>query len=149
MTVSKFEYTTFTLGEYPTIASKYRKVKEDLAQANKGWSKDKALVSMLTSVKSDLEANNTSELLDISDEHAEREYWIQRLANRAAVELLALGKVSPDLMFKITCLDPNDLVECIRKCTVLSSQLNHEVQAAERTVQTGDVVPIDQMENDS
>ena len=46
-------------------------------------------------------------------------------------------------------LDANDLVECIRKCTVLSSQLNHEVQNAERTVQTGDVVPIDQMENDS
>jgi hypothetical protein len=52
-------------------------------------------------------------------------------------------------MFKISCLDANDLVECIRKCTVLSSQLNHEVQNAERTVQTGDVVPIDQMENDS
>ena len=46
MTVSKFEYNTFTLGEYPGVNFKYKKVCDDLAEANKGWRKDAKLIAI-------------------------------------------------------------------------------------------------------
>ena len=145
MTVSKFEYNTFTLGEYPGVNFKYKKVCDDLAEANKGWRKDAKLIAMLTEVKQELESHYDSKKLNTINKQDEINFWVEKLSRKAAVELLELGKISPELMFKITCLDADDLVECVRKTTVLSSQLNHEVQNAEQTVQQGDVVPIDQM----
>jgi hypothetical protein len=48
-------------------------------------------------------------------------------------------------MFKISCLPVADLIECVRKTTILTSQLNSLVQQAEKSVQDTDVVPLDQM----
>lgn len=146
MSVSKFEYTTFTLGAYPSVAAKYKKVLDDLVEANlPTFKKDKEFIKMLELVKQDLEKNNKKEELAFQDEHSEIQYWIGRLSKQASIELISNAKVSPDTMFKISCLPTVDLVECVRKTTILTSQLNALVQQAEKSVQDTDVVPLERM----
>ena len=143
---TKFEYNTFVLGAHPSVAAKYKKVLDDLKDANSPtFGKDKNHIQMLESVKKDLEKNNKTEDLQFQDEHAEIQYWINRLSKQASIELVSGGKVSSDTMFRISCLPTVDLVECVRKTTILTSQLNSLVQQAEKSVQDTDVVPLERM----
>jgi hypothetical protein len=140
--MTKFEYSTFVLGRYPTAASKYRKVNEDLAaESNKMFGKDKVLVSILKNIKTEFESMYEKDELSIDDDLQEKEYWIKKLAKQGAVELLSQGKVSSETMFKVSCLDNNSFEECIKETTKLSTHLNHVVQQAEKTVKPADIVP--------
>lgn len=145
--MTKFEYSTFVLGNYPTVASKYRKINEDLSVANKKtFGKDKSLINMLTAIKADFENKHDTKSLTIDDDAQERDYWIKKLAKQGAVELLSQGKVSTDTMFKVSCLDNASFEECIRETTKLSTHLNHIVQQAEKTVKPDDIVPEELMQ---
>ena len=147
MSKSKYEYTRFDLGHFPTTASKYRKINDDIAAASaSGWKKDKAHIAMLQSVKADFEAKHSASELKISNEAQEQEYWVMRLAKEAAVQLLAVGKVDADTMFKMSCLDDESFKNCVRESTKLSSYLNHIVKEAERTVKPEDIVPEELMQ---
>ena len=140
--MTKFEYSTFVLGGYPTVASKYRKVNEDLVvESNKMFGKDKTLITILKSIKSEFESMYEKDELSIDDDLQEKEYWIKKLAKQSAVELLSQGKVSSETMFKVSCLDNNSFEECIKETTKLSTHLNHVVQQAEKTVKPSDIVP--------
>ena len=140
--MTKYEYSTFVLGGYPTVASKYRKVNEDLsAESSKTFGKDKTLITILNSIKSEFESMFEQDELSIDDDLQEKEYWIKKLAKQSAVELLAQGKVSTETMFKVSCLDNNSFEECIKETTKLSTHLNHVVQQAEKTVKPSDIVP--------
>jgi hypothetical protein len=74
-------------------------------------------------------------------EQKEKEYWIKRLAKHGAVQLLAQGKVSADIMFKMASLPNNDYVECVKETTKLSSYMNDVTQKAEKEVMPADIVP--------
>lgn len=146
MTVTKYEYVTFTLGEYPTVASKYKKIVQDLETQKKmfWFKKDKQFIEMLTTIKKEYDASYPIEEL-IMDAKKETEYWIKKLAKQGAVELLAQGKVSAATMSKIASLEYNEFVECVRETTKMSSFMNEIAKKAEREIQPQDIVPTDYM----
>lgn len=140
--MTKFEYSTFVLGSYPTVASKYRKIIEDLSNAkSKTFNKDKNLIEVLSSIKKEFESMYEKDELTFEDDLQEKEYWIKKLAKQGAVELLSQGKVSTETMFKVSCLDNASFEECIKETTKLSTHLNHIVQQAEKTIKPADIVP--------
>jgi histone H3/H4 len=145
--MSKFEYTTFVMGRCSTPAAKYTKVNEDLEDANAVpfWRKNRAHIKMLNEVKSGLELEYSTTDLQFSNSIEQIEYFVERLAKRSAIELLSTGKVSSETMEDMTCLGSDYFSDCVRKATVIASQLNNEVQAAEKTVQQDDVVPKNMM----
>lgn len=144
MSTTKLEYTMFALGEYPTVASKYRKICEDLNMHNSlsyfSRKAEKSTIAYLTELKAEYESIYSADELEMT-EQKEKEYWIKRLAKRGAVELLAQGKVSADVMFKMASLSNNDYVECVKETTKLSSYMNHVTQQAEKEVAPSDIVP--------
>ena len=143
MSTTKFEYTTFDLSEYTTVASKYRKICEDLNTLEHVFFKNKeqkANISLLTELKLEYESSNPADEL-VMTEQKEKEYWIKRLAKHGAVQLLAQGKVSADIMFKMASLSSFDYEECVKETTKLSSYMNDITQKAEKEVMPDDIVP--------
>jgi|TARA_B110000503_G_scaffold37177_1_gene60829 hypothetical protein len=145
--MSEFEYNTFVLGRCISPASKYSKVNNDITEANSVpfWRKNKARITMLTAVKTKLEIQHSSTELKFADDTEQVKYYVERLAKRSAIELLSTGKVSADTMEDMTCLGNDYFIDCVRKATIIASQLNAEVQKAEKSVQQDDVVPLNMM----
>ena len=145
--MSKFEYTTFVLGRCLSPAAKYAKVNSDINQEkNKPfWRRDKSKIKMLKSVEQSLVKQYNKSDLTFADEVSELKYYVERLAKRSAIELLATGKVSTETMEDMTCLGNQYFIDCVRQATIISSQLNNEVQSAEKSVQHDDVVPLHMM----
>ena len=141
--MTKYEYSTFVLGTFPTVASKYRKLSDDLqAEKKKGlFKRDNAICKYLKQLKSEYDNRYESNELSMDDELQEKDYWIHKLAKQGAVELLSVGKVSVDTMSKVSCLDNVSFVECVKQTTKLSSYLNNTVQQAEKAVLPEDIVP--------
>lgn len=147
MSTTKFEYTTFGLSEYTTVASKYRKICEDFDKINSVFLKSKEQkdnIRVLTELKAEYQSLYSADELEMT-EQKEKEYWVKRLAKRGAVELLAQGKVSADVMFKMASLSNDDYVECVKETTKLSSYMNHVTQQAEKEVVPSDIVPTELM----
>lgn len=143
MSTTKFEYTTFTLANYPTIASKYRKICEDLVDTSRPFLKNndqKAKINILKELKADYESLHPEDEL-IMTEQKEKEYWVKRLAKHGAVQLLSQGKVSADIMFKMASLSSSDYEACVKETTKLSSYMNDITQKAEKEVMPADIVP--------
>lgn len=140
----------FALGEYPTVASKYRKICEDLRMYRSlsyfSRKAEKPTIAYLTELKAEYESLHSADELEMT-EQKEKEYWIKRLAKRGAIELLAQGKVSADVMFKMASLSNSDYVECVKETTKLSSYMNHVTQQAEKEVSPSDIVPNELMPN--
>jgi hypothetical protein len=143
MSTTKFEYTTFGLSEYTTVASKYRKICEDLNTIKSIFLKSKEQkdnIRILKELKADYELSYSADEL-IMTEQKEKEYWIKRLAKHGAVQLLAQGKVSAEIMFKMASLSSLDYEECVKETTKLSSYMNDITQKAEKEVMPADIVP--------
>ena len=143
MSITKFEYTTFGLSEYPTVVSKYRKICEDLNTIKSVFLKSKEqkdCIRILKELKAEYESSYPADEL-VMTEQKEKEYWIKRLAKHGAVQLLAQGKVSAEIMFKIASMSSNDYEECVKEITKLSSYMNDVTQKAEKEVMPADIVP--------
>lgn len=143
MSTTKFEYTTFGLSEYTTVASKYRKICEDLNTINSVFLKSKEQkdnIRILKELKAEYESSYPADEL-VMTEQKEKEYWIKRLAKHGAVQLLAQGKVSAEIMFKMASLSSLDYEECVKETTKLSSYMNDVTQQAEKEVMPNDIVP--------
>lgn len=143
MSTTKFEYTTFGLSEYTTVASKYRKICEDLNTLKSVFLKSKEQkdnIRILKELKADYELSYSVDEL-VMTEQKEKEYWIKRLAKHGAVQLLAQGKVSAEIMFKMASLSSLDYEECVKETTKLSSYMNDVTQKAEKEVMPNDIVP--------
>lgn len=145
--MTKFEYVQFTLGRLPTPAGKYAQVQEDIREENrKGfWNKDRQKLAMLKQVKHELEMNNTDTELSFSSEDEEKAYWAKRLAKQGAIELLTIGKLDPETLMRVSCLNDQYFVDCVRDTTVIATELNMVVQDAEKSVKPADIVPPDMM----
>ncbi len=146
MSLSKFEYTTFTLSNYPTVASKYKKICEDLTLENKRsfFNKNKSLIQLLGDLKSEYESSYPKDELTMTDSK-EIEYWIKRLAKEGAVELVSQGKVTASTMGRISSLPRKHFEECVAEVTKVASYLNHVSKEAERSVTSEDIIPDDFM----
>jgi hypothetical protein len=143
---TKFEYTTFTLANYPTVASKYKKICEDLTLENSRsfFNKNKSLIQLLGDLKSEYESSYPKEEL-VMTEAKEIEYWIKRLAKEGAVELVSQGKVTSMTMGRISSLPRRHFEECVSEVTKIASYLNHVSKEAERSVTSEDIIPDDLM----
>jgi len=143
MSTTKFSYTTFALSEYTTVASKYRKICEDLNTIKSVFLKSKEQkdnIRILKELKAEYESIHPADEL-VMTEQKEKEYWIKRLAKHGAVQLLAQGKVSAEIMFKMASLSSLDYEECVKETTKLSSYMNDVTQKAEKEVMPADIVP--------
>jgi hypothetical protein len=143
MSTTKFSYTTFALSEYTTVASKYRKICEDLNTIKSVFLKSKEqkdCIRILKELKAEYESSYPADEL-VMTEQKEKEYWIKRLAKHGAVQLLAQGKVSAEIMFKMASLSSLDYEECVKETTKLSSYMNDVTQKAEKEVMPADIVP--------
>ena len=143
MSTTKFEYTTFGLSEYTTVASKYRKICEDLNTIKSVFLKSKEqkdCIRILKELKAEYESSYPADEL-VMTEQKEKEYWIKRLAKHGAVQLLAQGKVSAEIMFKMASLSSLDYEDCVKETTKLSSYMNDITQKAEKEVMPADIVP--------
>jgi hypothetical protein len=143
---TKFEYITFVLSSYPTVASKYRKICEDLTLENSRsfFNKNKSLIQLLGNLKSEYESSYPKEEL-VMTEDKEIEYWIKRLAKEGAVELVSQGKVTASTMGRISSLPRKHFEECVAEVTKVASYLNHVSKEAERSVTSEDIIPDDFM----
>jgi len=146
--MTKFEYITFVLGRCSSTAAKYAKVNQDLEDANAVpfWRKNRARIKMLETVKSKLESEYSASELKFTSDVDQLKYYVERLAKRSAVELLSTGKVTAETMEDMTCLGNDYFIDCVRRSTIIASQLNHEVQEAEQSIKHEDVVPLSMME---
>jgi len=143
---TKFEYITFVLSSYPTVASKYRKICEDLKieSSMSYFGRDKTRIKLLTDLKTEYESSYPVDELAMT-ESKESEYWIKRLAKEGAVELIAQGRVTSETMFKISSLPRKQFEECVAEVTKIASYLNHVTKEAEKVVTPDDIVPDDLM----
>lgn len=139
---TKFEYTTFALASYPTVASKYKKICEDLTLENSRsfFNKNKSLIQLLGNLKSEYESSYPKEELTMTEDK-EIEYWIKRLAKEGAVELVSQGKVTSLTMGRISSLPRRHFEECVSEVTKIASYLNHVSKEAERSVTSEDIIP--------
>lgn len=142
-TFTYFEYTTFVLAEYPHPLAQYRKITSDLKLAKRWFRGNKANALVLETVLAEWKDQYDLETLE-ADLTAEKEYWIDRLAKRSAVELLSTGKVSTETMYKMASFAEADFVECVKKATLLADRLNKTTQSAEQAVNLN-TVPADMM----
>jgi hypothetical protein len=143
---TKFEYNSFTLSNYPTVASKYKKICDDLTLENKRsfFNKNKSLIQLLNDLKLEYESSYPTDEL-IMTETKEIEYWVKRLAREGAVELVSQGKVTASTMGRISSLPRKHFEECVAEVTKVASYLNHVSKEAERSVTSEDVIPDDFM----
>jgi hypothetical protein len=139
---TKFEYTTFTLSNYPTVASKYKKICEDLTLENNRsfFNKNKNLIQLLNNLKSEYESSYPDDELTMT-ESKEIEYWVKKLAKEGAVELVSQGKVTALTMGRISSLPRKHFEECVSEVTKIASYLNHVSKEAERSVTSEDIIP--------
>lgn len=143
---TRFEYITFTLANYPTVASKYKKICEDLEVETKRsiFNKNKPLIKLLSDLKSEYKSSYPVDELTMT-ESKEIEYWVKRLAKEGAVELISQGKVTANTMGKLSSLPRKHFEECVAEVTKIASYLNHVSKEAERSVTSEDIIPDDLM----
>ena len=93
---TRFEIETFMLGAHPTVERQALELQKELMHARQHQSPD---LSILEAVATDFEAKNGSlDSLSANVESTEEEYWTQRLAKLAAIDILTIGKVQPEHM---------------------------------------------------
>ena len=76
-----------------------------------------------------------------STEAQEEDYWVELLAKRSAVELITNGRVGYDTMNNMTCLSNSAFTSCVKRASIIASQLNDAVQTAEKSVESEDLDP--------
>jgi len=64
-------------------------------------------------------------------ESTEEEYWTQRLARLAAIDILTIGKVQPEHMNYMASLSDDAFASSVKSATMLAKSLNDSVQEIE------------------
>ena len=131
---TRFEIETFLLGSHPTAARKAQALTIDLEAAKQSGHPDQAV---LQAVYDDfIKTNDVAKLL-ANIEDSEEEYWIQRLAKLAAVDILTIGKVQPEHMNYIVALSDTAFAACVKSTATLAKTLNEEFKTVEAELDAG------------
>ena len=126
---TRFEIETFMLGAHPTVERQALELQKELMHARQHQSPD---LSILEAVATDFEAKNGSlDSLSANVESTEEEYWTQRLAKLAAIDILTIGKVQPEHMNYMASLSDDAFSSCVKSATTLAKSLNDSVQEIE------------------
>jgi len=130
---TRFEIETFVLGAHPTPARKAQVLTQELMQARETQHPD---LQVLEEVFKDFSAKHDVDALMKDIESTEEEYWVNRLAKLAAIDILTIGKVQPEHMSYIASLEDDAFVACVKSATSIAKQLNYEVQQIEAELQS-------------
>jgi len=130
---TRFEIETFVLGAHPTPARKAQVLTQELMQARETQHPD---LQILEDIYKDFSAEHDVDALTKDIESTEEEYWVNRLAKLAAIDILTLGKVQPEHMSYMVSLEDEAFAACVKSATSIAKQLNYEVQQIEAELQS-------------
>ena len=126
---TRFEIETFLLGAHPTVERQALELQSELMQAR---SQNHPDLAMLEAVATDFVAKNGEfDALIGGIETTEEEYWTQRLARLAAIDILTIGKVQPEHMNYMALLSDDAFASCVKSATTVANSLNVSVQDIE------------------
>lgn len=125
---TRFEIETFVLGSHPTLARKAQALTIELDQAKAQNHPD---LPVLQAVYDDFSKEHNIESLVANIEESEEEYWVERLARLAAIDILTIGKVQPEHMHHMAALNDNAFSACVKSATTLAKTLNQSVKEIE------------------
>lgn len=131
---TRFEIETFVLGAHPTVARQAMALHTDLMLARAEQHPD---LPVLEAVAADFEsANGSLESLIATVEDSEEEYWVQKLARLAAIDILTIGKVQPEHMAYMSALSDEAFAASVKSATALAKSLNESVQEIEAELES-------------
>ena len=130
---TRFEIETFVLGAHPTPARKAQVLTQELMQAREEQHPD---LQILEEIYKDFSAEHDVDALMNDIESSEEEYWVNRLAKLAAIDILTIGKVQPEHMNYMVALEDEAFAACVKSATAIAKQLNYEVQQIEAELQS-------------
>tara|TARA_R100000027_G_scaffold30849_2_gene22604 strand:- start:1368 stop:1874 length:507 start_codon:yes stop_codon:yes gene_type:complete len=150
---TRFELETFVLGEHPHPARQAQLLVKEIrcvksaVEASEAASEDantiathKAELSILYDILADMMDKHDVPSLLTNIETYEEQYWVDRLARLAAIDMLTVGKIQPDHMNRIAALSDSAFEKCVKTTTQLAKLLNDGVVQAERQL-AQDMVP--------
>lgn len=121
------------------MRSTYEILNIDLAQEYTKQRKKAKLAEVCLNEDLVREISIVIEGMEIPDDD-ERYHWINVLGNRAAADLLTLGKVQPENMLAMSGLPSSDFAEAVKIATSVARKLNDKTIAAEQQLTT-DTIP--------
>ena len=131
---TKYEIETFVLGAHPTMARKAMALQSELIAARANNHPD---LPVLEAVAADFEsANGSMDTLVAAIEESEEEYWVNRLAKLAAIDILTIGKVQPEHMAYMAAMSDEAFAATVKSATALAKSLNSSVQEIEAELES-------------
>jgi len=131
---TKYEIETFVLGAHPTLARKAMALQSELIAARANNHPD---LPVLEAVASEFEsANGSMDTLIAAVEESEEEYWVNRLAKLAAIDILTIGKVQPEHMAYMAAMSDEAFAATVKSATALAKSLNSSVQEIEAELES-------------
>ena len=131
---TKYEIETFVLGAHPTMARKAMALQSELIAARANNHPD---LPVLEAVAADFEsANGSIDTLVAAVEESEEEYWVNRLAKLAAIDILTIGKVQPEHMAYMAAMSDEAFAATVKSATALAKSLNSSVQEIEAELES-------------
>jgi diphthamide synthase (EF-2-diphthine--ammonia ligase) len=125
---TKFEIETFVLGAHPTQSRKAMALMEELEEARATSHPD---LSVLEEIYTEFSKENDVEALISDINNDEEQYWVERLAKLAAIDILTIGKVQPEHMNYMASLSDDAFVAAVKGATVFAKKLNAHVRDIE------------------
>tara|TARA_B100000965_G_scaffold215129_1_gene179877 strand:+ start:627 stop:1121 length:495 start_codon:yes stop_codon:yes gene_type:complete len=150
---TRYEIENFVLGEHPhparqaqLLINEIRYVQTQI-EINSGKHVKAGLeaeLKILNEILADMsEKHDVPSLLE-NIETYEEQYWVDRLARMAAIDILTIGKIQPDHMNRIAALNDTAFANCVKTTANLAKLLNDGVVQAERQL-SQDMVPQEMM----
>jgi len=125
---TRFEIETFLLGAHPTASRKAQVLQAELLQARAENHPD---LAVLEAIMADFSKENDVDALIAGIEESEEEYWVNRLARLAAIDILTIGKVQPEHMNYMASLSDEAFAASVKSATELAKTLNDSVREIE------------------
>lgn len=130
---TRFEIETFMLGSHSTLERKAHALQVELDQAKATGHPD---LPVIQAVYDDFSADNNVADLIANIENTEEEYWVQRLARLAAIDILTIGKVQPEHMNYMASLSDDAFEASVKSAVALAKSLNESVREIEAEIGT-------------
>ena len=147
---TRYELENFVLGEHPHPARQAQLLVKEIRCVEHALASGDADEHTTAGLKAELnilydilvnmnDKHDVKALLD-NIETYEEQYWVDRLARLAAIDMLTIGKIQPDHMNRIAALNDVAFANCVKTTTQLAKILNDGVVQAERQL-SQDMVP--------
>jgi len=147
---TRYELENFVLGEHPHPARQAQLLVKEIRCVEHALASGDADEHTAAGLKAELnilydilvnmnDKHDVKALLD-NIETYEEQYWVDRLARLAAIDMLTIGKIQPDHMNRIAALNDVAFANCVKTTTQLAKILNDGVVQAERQL-SQDMVP--------